>query len=562
MRDLIVQPVPSVTLSPFARTTDPPLFRQPDSSFGTVAPLRAQTLDASETLPCSPPRSELSRLPPVELPKFVGDFESWARSFSRWLRMCGLTSASDLIKRDWAISAASDKHRGLWEKVNDQASSFEDLMATLQKLNPSVQNDFSLKVKLQQLPSLSSGFTPSNVEELILEFHFLSSRMSPGSLGVQEKTLLLISKIPPVVFKEMRSDRFLRPLTESFDSLCQLLRAKAQDEVLEKHVYEQQRSFASKPRTEKLHYGESAEAMLLNEVPCAHPSFSSDTSVSSQAPQPCPSYKGKGRGKGKGEGRGRRGKGRPEKPETPELQFKAMVVCKYCNKTGHYESRCFSKAKVERAERRKKTQEEKMKQEPQASNKKRKTEQISFISAPTTLSLGIFTCGRQLNCILDTGATRSAISSRFIAGLPLCREQSSPVKLGNGDIIFSLGTTSVPISLGKFSVQQSMMVLETSAFDAVLGMDFLNSPDINGLLFRPPRLVARDEMIPLTESPVSSAFSPLLRLFHSESYTLVSSLRSQALKDLNVRSADVMVDLFASAKNAQEPLFCTRKNSA
>jgi hypothetical protein len=146
-------------------------------------------------------------------------------------------------------------------------------------------------------------------------------------------------------------------------------------------------------------------------------------------------------------------------------------VCKYCHRTGHYESRCFRKAKEERAERRKKLQAEKRSQE-NFGNKKRKTEQISFISSPTTLYLDIVAGGRHLKCVIDTGATRSAISSRFISGLPLCQEQASPVKLGNGDIIFSLGTTSVPISLGSFSVEQTMMVLHTTAFDAVLGMDF------------------------------------------------------------------------------------------
>ena len=105
--------------------------------------------------------------------------------------------------------------------------------------------------------------------------------------------------------------------------------------------------------------------------------------------------------------------------------------------------------------------------------------------------------------------------------------------------------------------------MDTNAFEAVLGMDFLNLPQVNGILLKPARLVVGNETIPLKEIP-ESQMNSLNRIFQfqSESFKMNSTFRQQALQDLGISATRIKIDLFASAINTQEPLFCTVKNSA
>ena len=107
--------------------------------------------------------------------------------------------------------------------------------------------------------------------------------------------------------------------------------------------------------------------------------------------------------------------------------------------------------------------------------------------------------GRSLSSITDTGAPASTVSSRFITADRIDRERSSPVKLGNGQIVHSKGTAEVDVTLGRHVVTQRVMVLDTTAFECVLGMDFLSQEIVHGILFRPARLVVQDEHISLRE---------------------------------------------------------------
>jgi hypothetical protein len=69
---------------------------------------------------------------------------------------------------------------------------------------------------------------------------------------------------------------------------------------------------------------------------------------------------GKGKGRGRADTFGKGGKGKGENAREPKPpEFKAKIICKFCKKTGHYESSCWSKEKAERkkkAEEKQKTQ--------------------------------------------------------------------------------------------------------------------------------------------------------------------------------------------------------------
>ena len=60
------------------------------------------------------------------------------------------------------------------------------------------------------------------------------------------------------------------------------------------------------------------------------------------------------------------------------------------------------------------------------------------------------------------------------------------------------------VLLDRTTLLQKVMVLDTTAFDVVLGMDVMNNPLINGLLLRPARLMVDNEIVSLREESEGS----------------------------------------------------------
>ena len=85
-----------------------------------------------------------------------------------------------------------------------------------------------------------------------MELNGLLSKMSPGAMSAQEKTLTLVSKIHPLAFKELRAEKKNRSRCEDFEQLCELLREKAWDDTLERHIFNQQKEPKAYPRQQNL----------------------------------------------------------------------------------------------------------------------------------------------------------------------------------------------------------------------------------------------------------------------------------------------------------------------
>ena len=130
------------------------------------------------------------------------------------------------------------------------------------------------------------------------------------------------------------------------------------------------------------------------------------------------------------------------------------------------------------------------------------------------------------------------------------------------------------VCMGNFSLHHVCIVMEISAFQVCLGMNFIrqNANTILGLIFTPSRLIVKnpetDELcfVLLSEKtcqreggngvpPAQSS----LRISGRVTYSLLPSLREQvhiALGDLRPT-----VDLYANPKNHTELLYCTPLNS-
>ena len=76
-----------------------------------------------------------------------------------------------------------------------------------------------------------------------------------------------------------------------------------------------------------------------------------------------------------------------------------------------------------------------------------------------------------LRAVLDTGATLSIVARRLLKTFR--KTKTVAIGVGDGRTIHSLGGVDVTICLGDETVTQHCRVLDTDAFDIVIGTDFL-----------------------------------------------------------------------------------------
>ena len=100
----------------------------------------------------------------------------------------------------------------------------------------------------------------------------------------------------------------------------------------------------------------------------------------------------------------------------------------------------------------------------------------------------------------------------------LTKSQSIPIEVGSGETIYTLGTTEIILVLGEKAIKHKMHVLETSAFQAVLGMDFPNGPRCTGIVTfpNPLKIIVDGEQVPLRTKRGGNLTHGLFRIFKKE----------------------------------------------
>ena len=87
--------------------------------------------------------------------------------------------------------------------------------------------------------------------------------------------------------------------------------------------------------------------------------------------------------------------------------------------------------------------------------------------------------------VLDTGATLSIVARRLLRTFR--KTKTVAIRVGDGRTIHSLGGVDVTICLGDETVTQHCRVLDTDAFDIVIGTDFLRrNPQVKMLSLQRP----------------------------------------------------------------------------
>jgi hypothetical protein len=315
-----------------------------------------------------------------------------------------------------------------------------EIITVLEDLFPKLENDISLRSLVEKLPQLTANPDPAAVAQLFVEVEEIFTRMSPGSLSDQEKFILLIKKLHPKTFGELRGDRYYKHRTETYQSLKEALLEKAKEDWLERQLFAQKKQVLQTLDAQP-------NAMQVDTEPQIFQRTSPEIG------------KGKGKGKGKGgKGKGkRRGdfhssrpgfQGNPKDPnwQTSNAQaivprFSATIYCKFCRKKGHYEDACWSKAKYEK----KKKNQEVGNQAPLAqsssspavdNSKKRKVDALHLLSGKSWFCPAMMN-GMEIQAVIDSGATLSAVSSACIPANALRSTNVVPIQVGSGETIYS-----------------------------------------------------------------------------------------------------------------------------
>ena len=92
---------------------------------------------------------------------------------------------------------------------------------------------------------------------------------------------------------------------------------------------------------------------------------------------------------------------------------------------------------------------------------------------------------------LDTGATFVIVASSLVSDPN--RRGYCAVKVGDGHYTYSEGKKSVDLCMGIFTLPHVCIVMQTSAFQICLGMNFIrqNAKTILGLIFTPSILIVK-----------------------------------------------------------------------
>ena len=199
--------------------------------------------------------------------------------------------------------------------------------------------------------------------------------------------------------------------------------------------------------------------------------------------------------------------------------------------------------------------------------------------------------GVWVDAYLDTGATISLVSSRFVHYEDLVPKNICGVKTGEGGVTLTEGEIEGGVQVGDRKVLQRFQAFDTDAFEAVLGTDlFAQNEWIKYLSLQEPThlLVVNEEQeweaIPLKETkcprptlktlkscPLAldsevkqESILATLSLHRTENYTLDSAAKRDAFRELglnpNTCNSD-FVELFASKENADAEYFCTPKTN-
>ena len=167
--------------------------------------------------------------------------------------------------------------------------------------------------------------------------------------------------------------------------------------------------------------------------------------------------------------------------------------------------------------------------------------------------------------VLDTGATLSIVARRLLKTFK--KTKTVAIRVGDGCTIHSLGGVDVTICLGDETVTQHCRVLDTDAFDIVIGTDFLRrNPQVKMLSLQRPSSLHCDFGSGLFSVPLELSRRKESELryasktnYRTENYQLARHVLQNGLAALQVNLDEIQVEMFASQQQHIMQLYCSKE---
>ena len=184
--------------------------------------------------------------------------------------------------------------------------------------------------------------------------------------------------------------------------------------------------------------------------------------------------------------------------------------------------------------------------------------------------------GREYLGVLDTWATISIVAKKILPCGDLKNIlPTAAIRMGDGHLVHSCGDCEVEVPMGSRSIAHRFYVIDTEAFDFVLGtVFFVEHSNIISLTLQAPYILQVDhgdgwESVPLEQSEHTFSYlrvckrepSTIMVASKTEDYQLLGDVLDQCLRELGYSREDLNVELFASDKQHVLDLFCSKRKN-
>ena len=155
--------------------------------------------------------------------------------------------------------------------------------------------------------------------------------------------------------------------------------------------------------------------------------------------------------------------------------------------------------------------------------------------------------GREYLGVLHIGATISIVAKKMLpfGGLK-STTTTAAIRIGDRHVVHSCGDCEVEVPIGSQTIAHRFYLMDTEAFDFVLGTDFfVQHSQIQSLTLQAPYLLYLDhgngrESMPLEQSEYTSSYlrvskeepSNMMATSRTEDYQLFGGVLDQGLKEL------------------------------
>ena len=166
--------------------------------------------------------------------------------------------------------------------------------------------------------------------------------------------------------------------------------------------------------------------------------------------------------------------------------------------------------------------------------------------------------------MLDTGATLSIVARRLLKTFK--KTKTVAIRVGDGRTIHFLWGDIVSICLGDEAVTQHCRVLDTDAFDIVIGTDVLRrNPQVKLLSLQCPYSLHCDfgsglfsEPLELSGRKESGLRYATRTKYRTGNYQLARHVLENGLAALQVSLDQIQVEMFASQQQHIMQLYCSK----